>query len=432
MIQKLSWHDITKVLFQANSAIRLILPSVHEEWAMLIENLVQKGLIDIKVCINNSEKYIRDGFGDEKAIMLLKKMDIELVETENNRISLISADKNHFLLFPTSRVFENVNDENITNAVRLDELSAMRILFSFFPSDKPTTQQDLVQSIADSIVKTKEQMKQMVNQLEEGQVVAVSTGFNDQKFETIQSNLKANPVQSPDLKREIEVYTSKVQFVELKFENGKITSRRVKIPAKAMPFQSVELKRILESSMRIFNNGEDESEILEGYKAIQKYVKTVRECYLKTITCRNDKSLLEMTRKNDFTKEVSAINKGIEAAKRSLINEIDSQIEQTQERLCNELKRFFRKNPPDHLMTFPGERLLSKIDRYVIDLVYNVMPFPTAEKMVEGMSLQHRHYDLTYDDFTDEELLKEFELKGILKKDLNSIRELKQAFEVRK
>ena len=139
-----------------------------------------------------------------------------------------------------------------------------------------------------------------------------------------------------------------------------------------------------------------------------------------------------MTRKHNFTKEISVINKGIEAARISLINEIDTQIEQTQERLCNELKTFFVNNPPEHLVDFYGERLLSKVDRYVIDLVYNVMPFPTAVSMVEGMSLKHRYYDLTYDDFTDEELLKEFEQKGILQNDINLIRDLRKAFEVRK
>lgn len=88
-----------------------MLPSLHEEWAMLIEKVVQEGLTDIKVCVNNSEKYMRDGFGDEKSIMLLKDLNIEITETANNRISLISADNNHLLYFPTSRVFEKLIDE---------------------------------------------------------------------------------------------------------------------------------------------------------------------------------------------------------------------------------------------------------------------------------------------------------------------------------
>ena len=432
MIKKLSWQQIASLLFDAKSKIRLVLPSVHEEWAMLIEKLVQNGFSDIKVCINNSEKYIRDGYGDEKAIIMLKLLNIELVESCNNRISMISADNKHFLFFPTSRVFENLNDEGILNAVQIDDFSAIKILLSFFPTDKLASHEFLSQHISEIVEKTNEQMVNLVEEIKEGKIEAVSSTFNDKKFLGIQGNLVINPVQSPDLKREIEVYTTKVQFIELKFENGKINTRRVKIPSKAMPFQSDELKKILESSMRIFNKEEEGEANMDGYKAIQKYVKTVRDCYLKTITCRNDKSLLEVSRKNDFIKEIEAINKGFEAAKYSLIDEIDSQIEQTQERLCIELNVFFGKNPPDHLNIFSGERLISKVERYVSDLVYHVMPFPKAIEMVEGMNLKHRIYDLTYDDLTDEELLNEFELKGILKQDINSIRDLKKAFEVKK
>lgn len=119
-------------------------------------------------------------------------------------------------------------------------------------------QEDLLQNITDSLEKTREQMEQMIDDIEDGKGLSVSTEFDEQKFKGILQNLKVNPVQSPDLKREIEVYTTKIHFVELKFESGKINGRRVKIPARAMPFQSEELKRILESSMRIFSTKEND------------------------------------------------------------------------------------------------------------------------------------------------------------------------------
>ena len=189
MVQKLSWYEINDLLLKAKSKIRLVLPSLHEEWAMLIERLVQKGLTDIKVCINNSEKYMRDGFGDEKSIMLLKGMGIELVETANNRISLVSADDNHFLFFPTSRVFESLHDENVTNAFQVDDLTAMRLLFSFFPSEQLKSEGDLAQMIIDTLKQAKEQLFQVVYDIKIDNVPAVSKDFNEQKFEVIHNFL---------------------------------------------------------------------------------------------------------------------------------------------------------------------------------------------------------------------------------------------------
>ncbi len=432
MIQKLSWHSITDLLFQAKSKIRLVLPSVHEEWAILIEKLVQKGLTDIKICINNSEKYIRDGFGDEKSIMLLKRMNIEIVETDNNRISLISADNNHYLFFPTSRVFESLNDEDITNAIHIDELTALRILLSFFQSDQPTDDEKYAQTVLDSLTLAKEQIRKSVDDLKDGRVTFFSSEFDEQNFKVIHQNLKVNPVQSPDLKREIEVYTTKIQFVELKFENGKINGRRVKIPAKAMPFKNDELKKILESSMRIFSDKENAVEALKNYKVIQEQEKAIRKKYLKNIRCRNDKSVIEKQYAGEFEKEIAGLNAVIENSKAALVKDIDEEIKNSKKRLKQELISFFIINTPEELLSFNEEELKEQVPSYVNHLVYHVIPFPLGNELVDGMGLNFRYYDLTHLDFSDEELLKEFEEKSILRNDINSIRDLKKAFEVKK
>lgn len=81
MIDKLSWPHISSLLLDCRNKIRLVLPAIHEEWSMLIAKVIQKGVVNVKVCINNSEKYIRDGFGDEKAIKLLSDLNVEMVET---------------------------------------------------------------------------------------------------------------------------------------------------------------------------------------------------------------------------------------------------------------------------------------------------------------------------------------------------------------
>lgn len=431
-VQKLSWHDISSLLLGAKTKIRLVLPSMHEEWAMLIEKVAQGGIKDIKICLNNSEKYMRDGFGDEKSILLLKKLAVEIVETENNRISLISADNNHFIFFPTSRTFESIHDEEITNAVLLDEVAVIGIICSFFPGDVPRMRQSLHQMLSRSHETHSQQIEKLMEGVDAGNLTVLSNPFNEEKFNVIQHNIQVNPIQSPDLKREIDVYTTKVQFVELKFENGKINGRRVKIPKHAMPFQSEELKRILESSMRIFSNQENAIEVLKNYKVIQGQEKEIRKKYLKNIRCRNDKSVIEKTTKTAFEKQVLDLNNLIQSSKDALIKDIDDQIIHSKKRLKAELIPFFTTNPPPKYKRYLKDELAEHISAYVHHLVYDVIDFPEGKELVEEMGLKYRYYDLTPADFTDDELLKEFEQKGILQSDLNSIRELKKAFEAKK
>ena len=75
LIYSLAWPTIVKLIDEARNQIRLILPSIHSEWADLLES-AKKQEVDIKVCLNNSEKYIRDGFGDDKAIQKLINLGI--------------------------------------------------------------------------------------------------------------------------------------------------------------------------------------------------------------------------------------------------------------------------------------------------------------------------------------------------------------------
>lgn len=256
--------------------------------------------------------------------------------------------------------------------------------------------------------------------------------FDHEKFERISNNLKKNPPIEPDLKRAIEIYNLKVQFVELKFENGNITGRRVSIPKKALPFESPELVRILDAGMKIFEDeNENRKKTFESYSSIQNDVKLLRDKYLKSISCRSEKSILLVEEKPIFIKEIEAINKKILDARSKLINDIDIELEKAKDRLGRELYQFFLKNPPKEIKDhYSIERIPSKCSDYVHKIIER-MKFPEPHKMVEGMKLLSRFYDLTWNDFSDKELLSEFEAKEILRDDLNSIRQLRPAFEVK-
>ena len=101
-------------------------------------------------------------------------------------------------------------------------------------------------------------------------------------------------------------------------------------------------------------------------------------------------------------------------------------------RLGEELFRFFLKNPPEEIKGYYfADKASAKVRNYVYDII-GKMKFPKAHEMVEGMRLDTHYYDLTWNDFSDKELLKEFEEKGILVDDIDSIRQLSKAFETRK
>jgi len=278
-----------------------------------------------------------------------------------------------------------------------------------------------------------EKLKEVKEDLAVGRIDAQARVFDKKKFDEIQTKIKKNPPIEPNLRRAIDVYNLKIQFVELRFENGKITGKRVRIPKKALPFESPELKRIIDAGMKIFNDGKNnEGCALDVYSIIQDDVKKLRERYLTPIKCRPEKSILIKEKKFYFKIEVDKINKKIEAEKLKLINDIDSEIERAKGKFERELNAFFLKKPPEEIgMCYSYEKIPGKINNYVKGLI-STMKFPKAHEMVEGMKLKTHYYDLTWNDFSDQELIEEFGAKGILREDLNSIRELSKAIKEKK
>jgi hypothetical protein len=432
IIYNFSWPSIVKLIYGSKSQIRLILPSIHMEWADLLEIAKTNGVNDIKVCLNNSEKSIRDGFGDDKAIQKLIDLKILLNETPQNRISLISVDSYNYLYFPTSRIFESNIDENFINAIEIDQFTAASILSSFFPEDLAILRESLLCNAPLILKSNSERLENIIEDFSLAKTPKLSKNLDLNTFQNISANLKKNPPIEPDLKRVIEVYNLKVQFVELKFENGNINGRRVSIPKKALPFESPELVKILDAGMRIFEDvKENERKISEKYSSIQDDVKKLRETYLKPIKCRSDKSILIKENTKDYLERIKVIENKISNSKSELINDIDIEIENAKNRLFKELCQFFIKNPPKEIKEYYSkDRIPSKCSDYVRNLMAG-MNFPDPYKMVEGMKLVNRFYDLTWNDLYDKELLKEFDEKGILKDDLDSIRQLRPAFEIR-
>ena len=131
IMYQISWPTLVNLISEAKKRIKLIVPSIHSEWVMLLAGAHDRG-VDIKVCLNNSEKSIREGFGNDNAIQKLLDVKIPVNESKPNRISIISVDDNHFLYFPTSRIFEDPTDEGIINAVVLDPLNSISFLYSLF------------------------------------------------------------------------------------------------------------------------------------------------------------------------------------------------------------------------------------------------------------------------------------------------------------
>lgn len=424
--ENINFPKFVEEVFKASENLYLSLPSIDEEMAeALILVKQQKPSIIINVVIDNSEESIRNGFGDIDGIDKLLKNNIQISQSDNNLISFIISDKIGYFLFPQSRIF--IDKSKGTNAFRIDPVSIMLLKQYFFPNETITNEFEQTAIIGDANIHFKEAFKELTSMNQS----SVSE-FDNKKHEENKHNLKINPPNPPDLQRQINTYSAKIQFVELKFSGGNLENKIAQLPQKAIPINSTELKNLLQTRIKMFQDIDKNSD----YKKLidfKEKVEKLRKDFLKPVTCRPGKSIIQVDIKEKFIEEINKLKKETETLNKSLTTMLEEGKLNTLDLLKKELKVFFLANEPDDLKNINRPDIKERKLEDIINSITASVKFPEISKLIEKISLTELFYDLTWNDFKDEKLLKEFKDKKIMKSDdIESIVKMKDAFETKK
>lgn len=416
-------------IFNASENLYLSIPSIDEEMAdALILVKQQKPTIKIKVVVDNSEDSIRNGFGDIEGIDKLTKNDIQIFQSDGNLISFIVSDTIGYFLFPHSRIF--IEKAKGTNAFRIDPVSIKLLIHYFFPSEEKTDNKKFEQTaiIGDANKHFEEAFKELENNNRQSAV----SEFDNKKHEENKKKLKINPPLEPDLQRQINTYTAKIQFVELKFSGGNLENKIAQLPEKAIPINSPELKSLLQTRMKMFQ-AIDKHKDFAKLQEFKNKVEKLRKDYLTPITCRPSKSIIKNDDKEKFLDELNKLKEETKTLNKTLATMLETGRLNTLDLLKSELKKFFRTNEPDELKNLNQQDIKDRKLEEIINKIVTSVKFPEVNKLIEKILLTELFYDLTWSDFKDEKLHKEFVDKKIMEQnDIESIVKMKEAFDTKK
>lgn len=428
-IETINWHSLFNKLNAANSSIYIVLPSIDEELAELLLSIKKEKAIPINVCIDNSEETIRNGYGDAKGVEKLIQNNLTVKESNGNRISFIIVDTNGFILFRESRIF--TADPVGPNAMELDAFNCTCLIAHYFPPENIIEKEKLQERFDKSFEQQSNWIDKLTSEIV-AETLQVSKVIDKQKFGEIQKALNQNPPIEPDLQRRIKTYNAKVQFVELKFLGINLQSRTINIPKDAVPINNKELMKLLQTKMKLFQDIEGNKDFAI-FGELKGKVEILRDDYLKPITCREGKSLIQSDLKEAFKSRLQKIKNEIKEINKQLPDILEKATLKTKDLIKAELLKFFKANMPEELNQYRDPELKNrKLEEYVDRLVFKI-PFPKTEKLIEKISLKDYYYDLTFQDFSDDKLIDELKKKEIMKdEDIKGIVEMKNAFEEKK
>jgi hypothetical protein len=423
-------------LNKAEQSIYLVMPGIDDEVAGWLIHLKKEKKISINVCVDNDEAVIRNGYGDAVSIDNLLMNNISVRQSGGNRISFMVTDSQGYLLFPESRILsESILSEKPigTNALTLDPFTITRLVNHFFSPQNPEEKLHLLERFTESFDQQHIWLQQLNNEIDNG-VISVSEDFNKTTFEKTKESLKKIPPTEPDLQRRIRTYTTKVQFVELKFSGINLKARTINIPKTAIPINNEELKNLLFTKMKLFQNIE-ENESLKIFSELKKKVEVLRDDYLKSITCREGKSIIQVEMKEAFRARLEKIKNEIKEINKDLPDILEKASMPSKNLIVAESIKFYSANPaklPSEIAQYKDNALREKkLKEYVEQMVSNI--FPKTSKLIEKITLKDYYYDLTFQDFSDDNFIKELQKKEIVKEDdIKDIVEMKNAFSERR
>lgn len=235
---------------QASRRVVLVCPGIYLPVAeILCECFDKNEKLDVTVVIDPSDEVCRTGYGEFSALELLQKKAMEtnlcLRSQEGVRIGILLADDKTLVWSPTPRSIESVPGE-IKHENELFE-DVNEIANGVFIGDEPSSQ------IAKAVAAEGEDVDFLDAE------IGLSV-VNQKDIEKVKEALIKNPVIPVDLQRITRVYSTNLQFVELKVRNAKISQSQFSISNELLNADvKDELKGLIDSRFKAFADLRSES-----------------------------------------------------------------------------------------------------------------------------------------------------------------------------
>jgi len=331
----------------------------------------------LSVSLDFDENVMRMGYGDLEAVKRLKDAGIIVNHTPGLRSALIIVDDEGFIFTPTPLYLEaESSNDDIRNALRLSRDQVAEALARLSTTAK---------AIA---------VAQAVNQEEKSRIENIpvevsSEQVNDEELSNVEKRLEQAPPIRFDLARQVRVFITYFQYVELKLSGAAIQRRRIAIPPSLLQLdESEELVNRLHTNFDLIENNSRLSS-----KPLEDILRGIRKNFTPSLGQDLGRVVLKSA-KPILTKRLDELREKLGKYKELAKKELQDYLDNSQEKIVDYYLPIVQKSPPDGLL---GQSLNSEDEiRSWIESELKGL-FPTADLLVGEMKLDEQYKDVTYE-----------------------------------
>ena len=377
----LSYGQIAGQIRFAQQSVCFAAPGVQQVVAdAMVETAKRLGPEMITVSVDFDERTMRMGYGHIEAIEKLRAAGILVQSAPGLRTALVVVDEVGFIFTPTPLYLEGEPTEGRSlNAMRMSGNQVTAALARLSPAAK---------AIAVAQAKTPEE-KALITALP---VDVDSKPVEAAQFAAIAAGLKQAPPVEFDLARQVRVFEPYMQYVELSLTGAAIQHHTLAIPSSIQKLGgSQELDDRLRTTFTLIERGSKLSS-----KPLEDTLNEIRKNFTPSLGHDHGRVVLKAAKPRLVTR-LTAFRKKLEEHQKSVEAGLQQHLDESREKVIEYYLPRVVASPPDALL---GQLLTGKptdddAKRWLDAELDKV--FPSAQSLIQGMKLEERFKDVTYE-----------------------------------
>lgn len=382
--ESLTSEKMAALVGKAQRAVCYAGPGLQEAVAdALITKAKDIGTELITVCVDFDERVFRMGFGEVSAVENLRAAGISVTSRSGLRMGLLVVDDQGYAFAPTALLLEGEKqDSDGMNAIRMHPAQAKEAMARLSPAAK---------AVAMVLAKTAEERTELAAIA----VEVVTVPVTDAGLEVVKRAIVEAPLIKFDVARQVRVYNTYLQYVEVNLKNASIDKRRVTIPASILALGSGddELQGRLKSTFDLIDKKSSISS-----KPLNDKVEKLRKSFTPSLGHPFKRVMLKSA-KPVFEERITALRAELLTYQADLLKNIDDEIAKSKKAIVAYYFPLAVANTPDEAIGLFGSDvkawLQNELDK----------SFPTSAKLVDNMVLEVDYRDVTYETLQDPKFL---------------------------
>jgi hypothetical protein len=365
---------LIELVNRAGDRLVIIAPALTQPVAKAIsQRFNDLPQLSVTVILDSDPEVYRLGFGDEAALETIRAASsntlFDLREQPGVRIGVVISDDTTMVYSPVSKNIEaGSTSEEKPNAIVLTGGATDRIATAAGADNSDDAPKPEVGN----------------------------TALKPAKVQEMQSNLKANPPKPFDIARKMNVFSSKVQYVEFSASNYRLSARQIPLPPELVGVADDDLKNRISGRIRAPFDGIGKLEITLDHQGkpeklkvdadwLNRERKRIEDEY--TFPVNNFGRVILYTDRDKFDKAAERFRAIVEKYQAALSETIKKSQDDFEKRIVNEYLPRWETNPPSHFARWgiePTEdKMRSELQRLAQEIFEHTISFdPPIVKII--------------------------------------------------